>query len=66
MYSGRLTELRDKFETLSVRLQETQDFSERQGIIKEARKIIEETNVLVEAQQAALQRKLAEVRHLDR
>lgn len=62
MDSDRFTVLRAEFETLSKRLGETEDLTERQVALEEVRQVLDEMDALIRSQQATLQKKLDKTR----
>ena len=62
MKSERFAALHSEFETLSNRLQQARDLSERQVILTEVRRFTKKVNAILERSQAKLQRKLGRLR----
>jgi len=58
MKSERFAALHSEFETLSNRLQQARDLSEREAILTELRQFTNKINAILERSQSKLQRKL--------
>ena len=63
MGTQRFAVLQAEFETLSKRLKETSELADRQAILKEVSRLLHEMHLVLEVNQADLQKKLNRLRN---